>query len=311
MPTKKKNKKTQGNSWRSLRQTGRNRALSQEAIQRRRKIALKTFLGFLSLACFVGIVFWCIHIADTNPRALQLGSADQAVKHIYLETDGVLNDAWLAEVMPIARGTWLSHVDIVALDRLLESHGQVRKATVRRVYPDALRVTLYEHSPVMRMRIKSRNETLLVSETGDVFRSDYYSPATVDALPFVAGLKLIARKDGFAPVAGVPIVAELLEKTRVSMPDLYADWLQIMLDRFDERTDAPWSSIKVRTRRGWQITFRPHDFDQQLNRLTSILSTIEPERYDEKWLIDLTPEDRAAVRVAGSDNNHIPNFRRR
>ena len=304
-----KSKKQQDNSWRSVRQSGGIRAMTQEARERYRRWLLRVLGMSVVVALIFGIIAFVSQVLKENPEVLEVSRAGQTVESIYLETDGVLTNEWLSQTLKIRKDTDLMSLDIAAIDAMLEAQGQIKQASVQRLFPNALRVTLKEYRPVMRIRVATQagaSETLLVAETGDVFSGNAYAAATLQGLPYAGGITL-KREDGkYLPIKGIPTVARLLEKTRQGAPEIYRQWRSVLLDRFDGRINVPWSVIKVRTRQGWQITFRPLDFDSQLERLVSIIQSIDPHRYDEKWLIDLTPKERAAVRIADAPSTRHP-----
>ena len=134
-----------------------------------------------------------------------------------------------------------------------------------------------------------------------IFGSGEYAAKSVGGLPYISGIKL-KRSDGeYVPIEGVSILSELLDKTRERLPEIYADWQFVNCEDFNPESAEAWSVIKVKTRRMGEMVFRPRDFDSQLRRLETILSSMD--QYDRQFIdmIDLTLEGRAAVRVASNN----------
>lgn len=258
-------------------------------------------------AVLAAVTAWCIQISHTHPQVLDFGEEDQLLEQVHFSTDGVLSRQWLDEMLSKhLQSEELASIDIHRLDSALEGCGQVREATVRRIYPDALGVTVREHTPVMRIRVADAHgqpETMLVAQTGHIYSARDYAEVALERLPFVGGVRLRRQSGGYAPIAGMEVVTDLLEQARHYAPELYARFRVVMLDDFDGRTDVPWATIRVRTRGLGDIVFSPEDFNRQISRLVSIVDAMDPVQRRDLQRIDLTPPDRAAVRIAHSPSS--------
>lgn len=289
------------NSWRSLRQTGRNRAVSAGACQRRRSFFVRSVATLFGGIAVLAIIFGGMHLYRTNPELLQVGESRQKLEVLQFDTDGVLTQDWAESVLFIQPGVDYMSLDIVALDHQLEAQGQVLEATVQRIFPNALKISVREHKPVLRMRVadaSGKPQDMLVAETGDVFWGHNYPAATLRGLPYLGGVTLKQAGESYARIPGIPVVAELLDTARYSIPEIYSRWQVVMLNDFDGRVDVPWAVIRVRSREMGEIVFRPTEFSRQINRLASILEDVGTRRNVSLRRIDLTFEDRAAVQIA-------------
>ncbi len=292
------------NNWRDLPQLNKNRAVSPQAIQRRRRFILNILGISFGVVCSAVLCGYAIYEYKQQPDMFQMKTAVQPLETIYFHTDGVLTREWVESKLGIAKGTDLIALNIAELDEALEAQGQVRDATVQIVFPNALRITVREHRPVMRVRINGSDgkvQNWVVSELGDVYPGFNYPQATLQGMPFLGGVNLIRQGKGYAPIPGIVVVAELLETARYCVPELYLNWRVVLLDDFDGRTDVPWASIKVQTRGMGQVIFKPKDFRKQLNRLSSIMDDAGIQRQALLKKIDLTMENRAAVQYAKAE----------
>ena len=149
---------------------------------------------------------------------------------------------------------------------------QVRTAVLTRKFPDTLVVTLQERSPVVRLRVADRSgqpRDYLVARDGVVFPGVNYAPELVAALPWLDGVTLAPlARGGFAPVAGLETVADLLETAQINVPNLRRTWRVIGMERF-----ASYGEILVRTEQVKEITFGLRDdFLTQVALLDAVLA---------------------------------------
>jgi hypothetical protein len=202
------------------------------------------------------------------------------VREVRFETDGVLGRQWLLRQAGIQTGQPLKAVDIFALKKRLERFGQVREATVQRIFPDALRVSLAERRPVLRVAVAGsdgRPEVLLVAADAQVYRGYGYASRTLRQLPFLEGETIAQSRSGaFLPLEGLHQLIRLVTEARTKHPRLYRDWFSVRLDGLREAGRHPLTFLTVRTRQGGRIVFAPSDFAEQFARLGRILPQARP-----------------------------------
>ncbi len=119
------------------------------------------------LALFYGAVNYVVHRPEILP-----------IKRVSLANvpERVVADDVLATVRKRAQGNFLT-VDIASLRRSLETLPWVRSVSVRRVFPDQLRVNLEEH-----VALAYWNDDALVNQQGEVFAGQ-----TTQTLPQFVG----------------------------------------------------------------------------------------------------------------------------
>jgi hypothetical protein len=263
-------------SWRDLAQPVAPRAMSREG--RRRRAFAAAQVGGLVLV--VAAVAWGgVEIASVwqhDPGALVVPAGAAPVRTITLKTDGVLDAAWLRATLALPPKAGLMALDLPALQRRLRAGGQVESAELTRVFPDRLAVTLKERAPVARVMAQAGGAPpvqLLVARDGTVFAGVGHAPDFVAALPFLDGVKLTREGAGFAPIAGMPAVAGLLDVARANTPELARGFRIVSLARF-EADDL----ILVRSDAVHEITFGGHaDFLRQLAQLDYVLGQLSRE----------------------------------
>ncbi|MGJ3242574.1 MAG: cell division protein FtsQ/DivIB [Opitutales bacterium] len=264
-------------SWRSIPQETPHKPYTGIARWRRWKGILKV-AGLVALVVgLFGGIGWCIFFFTTQESEVKVAVPSRPIAQIQFQTDGVLSESWLKDRLSLDRGTTLMEADIFSLKRALEREGQVRGATIERRFPDTLLVRLQEHQPVLRIGVEAgRGRTiLLVAPDGSVYRGVGYPDAALRSLPFllVDGLKRHPdNPDRYAPVSGIPRVAELLQAARLGHPELYTNWRVVDCRDFDGDPDRPGAVIRVRSRLVAEIVFKPHAFGEQLSRLAEILT---------------------------------------
>ena len=153
----------------------------------------------------------------------------------------------------------------------------MESAELTRVFPDRLAVTLKERAPVARVMAQAGGPPpvqLLVARDGTVFAGVGHAPDFFAALPFLDGVKLAREGAGFAPIAGMPAVAGLLDVARANTPELARGFRIVSLARF-EADDL----ILVRSDAVHEITFGGHaDFLRQLAQLDYVLGQLGREK---------------------------------
>jgi cell division protein FtsQ len=224
----------------------------------------------------LGGVFVFSELFQDNPAKMSAAVDAAPVKTIELRTDGVLDQAWTRRMLRLPAKATLMALDLLQLrDRLL-ADPQVRSATVARKFPDTLEVTISERSPVALINARlgaAAPRPLLVARDGVVFAGSNFSPAVLQALPWLDGIKLIRDDHRFLPVAGMGVVADLLATARNEAPHLYRDWRVVSLARLDKEGE-----IVVRAANVGEIIFSTlsgDDFLHQLARLDVLIDTAQ------------------------------------
>lgn len=119
----------------------------------------KTLIGVLALAMLAGgLVSW-VRAVDWPIEVVRI---DGAVRHSDRER--------MKSIMARHAEAGFAAMDLSALRRELVELPWVREASLRRVWPDTLRVEVREHEPVAVW-----NDDALVSDEGAVFRPDAFS----------------------------------------------------------------------------------------------------------------------------------------
>ncbi len=99
-----------------------------------------------------------------------LAGAGLRVDQIYLKGRRQASVKEVSGALAVARGTPLLSVDLEAARQRLEQLSWVRAASVRRVFPDALRVVIAEWRPVALWQ--RRKQLVLINDEGTVIRHD-------------------------------------------------------------------------------------------------------------------------------------------
>jgi hypothetical protein len=244
---------------------------------RRRLLLLSLRRVLLSVAVAACLIFGYIawRSWNLNPAALSAPAPSAPLREIVVRGDGVLGREWVGRTLGLEPGVPLMSLDLEALRaRLLES-GQVKVAVVSRRFPDALVVTLEERGPVLRLRAQGGDGVerhLFVARDGYVFAGEGYEDDVVLGLPWLAGVTLTRKLSGqgFAPVAGMDSVSDLLGTVRASAPALARDFQVVSLARY-----ARDGVIVVRSTEVTEIVFGTRDdFYRQIARLDYILDEI-------------------------------------
>lgn len=123
-----------------------------------RRLPSPTILAFMiMLACTCGGVAWLVH-AMSDPAALPIRKV--AVEGEFLH----LNPNHLQAVVVGAVNAGFFGVDVAEIRRILLDEPWIRDATIRRVWPDSLRVRIEEQRPAARW-----GEHALLNEFADIF----------------------------------------------------------------------------------------------------------------------------------------------
>lgn len=259
-------------SWRDIPQVVAPRSMSREGRRRLTMGFVKAGLGLLTFALVAWAGWEVVQLWQHDPMRLAAPVKSDPLRTIKLTTNGVLDEEWVVEKLALPRGVALMELDLDALQTQLLADHQVRTAVLTRKFPDTLLVTLQERSPVVRLRVADRSgqpRDLLVARDGMVFPGVNFAPELVASLPWLDGVTLAPLKvGGFAPVAGLETVADLLETAQVNVPNLRRTWRVIGMERF-----SSYGEILVRSDQVREITFGLRDdFLTQVALLDAVLA---------------------------------------
>jgi hypothetical protein len=264
-------------TWRDIPQEIAPRAMSRVG---RKRLTYRTVRSIAATVTVVAIGAGAFEIWRTwseTPQLLAAPVDSQPVKTVTVQSDGVLNQAWVERTLALPRGVGLMELDLYSLRTRLMASGQVASAVLTREFPDTLKVVLAERSPVVRLKAQLGAESprdFLVARDGTVFLGEGFSSDMVDTLPWLAGVRLVREGSGFLPLAGMDRVSELLATAISNTPRLYAGWRIVSLERMN--TDG---EILVQSAEVGEIVFGlREDFFSQIARLDLILERTAPGR---------------------------------
>lgn len=256
-------------SWRDIPQPLKPRAMSPEGRRRVVVGALRAAVGMVVLA----VVAWASWetLEVFRGKAASQPARSERVRSIVLVTDGVLDKSWLARTLALPADATLMGLDLQALRRRLMNDAQVASASVIRNFPDTLTVRISERSPVARLMAQAPGgaaSVLLVSRDGAAFAGTGFDAAVVGTLPWVDGVTLLRRGAGFAPIAGMETVGDLIASAKLEAENLYRGWQVVSLARL--ATDG---EIDVQTRQGARIIFSAReDYLRQIAKLDLVFA---------------------------------------
>ena len=257
-------------SWRDIPQQVRPRAMSKEGRRRLRLRLLRATAGVVVLG-LLGWGAWEVASAlqddgKSAPAAASVGP----IKAISLATDGVLDRGWLTRTLALPKNPNLMGIDLGNLRARVLASGQARTAAIIRDFPSTLSVRISERSPVARIQAPAGDpdvRALLVARDGVVYKGSGYDPAMIASLPWLDGVKLARQGGRFAPIEGMPAVAELLSSAQLETGPVYRTWQTVSLTRLQSDRE-----IDVRTRDGLTVTFSAQsDYFRQLAKLDMLL----------------------------------------
>jgi POTRA domain, FtsQ-type len=247
---------------------------------------------------FVAWGAWEISAALRNPASMPDGVRPERIRSLVLVTDGVLDKGWLARTLAIPADATLMGADLMQLRSRVLGDTQVRTAAVVREFPDTLVVRISERSPVARVMAQSGGGApgaLLVSRDGFVFAGTGFDPDMVATLPWLDGVRLVRTGSGFAPLAGMSSVADLLASAKLEAEGLYRTWQVVSVARL-----ASDGLIEVHTRGGLRAIFgTSEDYLRQIARLDLLIdSSSDPTRPLRQVDLSLGPQVPAAYGTA-------------
>ena len=136
-------------------------------------------------------------------------------------TDRISRDEVLA-MLDLEPGRGLLMVDLVQAQRSLETHPWIRRATVRRVFPDTLVVELDEREPVAVLKTGTGGREFLLDREGTLISEGV--PAADEGLPILTGVEyadaIMGTGDTAARVRSGIALAGLLDRSGVGRTEV-------------------------------------------------------------------------------------------
>ncbi len=287
-------------SWRELAGPSKRRINSPQARKRRQQKLLKLLGLFAAVLAVVGLISFAVVKFNQRETEISITPPSKPIEQILFDTNGVLPDAWLSKVVKIKPGMALMEADIHGLKAQLEAQGQVARASVERVFPNALRIKLEERLPVLRMAVAmpdGRARARIVAKDGTVYDGIGYSKSTLANLPYVQ--PYIHSDGSVEPMGGIDRVAELLELARQTQPHIFKTWQVVSLKHYSGDLDMPGQVIEIRSSYVPRIIFSAtRDFGQQMDRLVYIFKHVKERGNPSMERIDLSLRGAAAVQFS-------------
>jgi hypothetical protein len=260
-------------TWQDISQSVNPRAMSK-AGRRRRLAATLKLAGVLSV--LAAVAWGAIEISNTignSPNKLGVAESGPPLQGIVLTTDGVLDHTWAGRTLALPKNASLMSLDLYALRTRLLATGQIKAAVLTRNFPATLVINIQERSPVARVQVQVGDappRALLVARDGVVYDGKNYDSALLDTLPWLDGVRLAHAGNGFAPIDGMDVVADLLTTAHNQAEHLYRTFVVISLARL-----ASDGELVVRSKDIPEITFSTRDdFFRQLARLDYVLDLV-------------------------------------
>jgi cell division septal protein FtsQ len=255
------------------------RALSPVARRNRliRWVGWGVMVFFAALLLLLGV--WALRGSTTAPAHGPASLPSALLGKFEFDSDGVLTQGWAMDFLKLHQGDSLEKLDLFALRGRLLASQQVRDASVERVLPGTLRVSVKERKPWLRVATADGSggyKIYLVARDGTVFAGQDYPDQILNQLPWMSGIALHhAKNGGFQPVAGMDQVSDLIFAAQTHAPKIAAQWTIVNLAQFDPRPTAPLSLIKVQSGDLGELTFATTDFATQIHRLSFVAAQLE------------------------------------
>jgi len=171
---------------------------------------------------------------------------------------------------------------------------------VERVFPSALKISLEEQQPVLRIAVQGpagKAVQRIVARDGTIYKGVGYPKTALAALPY---LQPYQRRDGsIQPMRGIEKVAELLESARTKQPNFFRTWKVVSLEHYSGDDSLAGEVIEVRSSLVPRIIFSTStDFAKQLDRLNVIRQHVRAKGNPAMKRIDLSLRGSAAVQFS-------------
>ncbi|MEX2044478.1 MAG: FtsQ-type POTRA domain-containing protein [Opitutus sp.] len=259
-------------SWRDIPQPIKPRAMSPGGRWRLCRAVARLAVAVILMAAMAWGGWVVVDSLQQEPKQAAGAAKGVPLRAPELKTDGVLDEAWLADTLALPARVTLMELDLDHLRSRLLADAQVLTATLTRKFPDRLTVHITERAPVARVMAEwsGRQLALLVARDGAVFVGDNYDSAWLKTLPWLDGVSITRGDEGFLPIAGIRAAGDLMAKARIEAEHLYRTWNVISLARLESDHE-----IEVRTMSGVTVIFSARaDYLNQLARLDYMLDQL-------------------------------------
>lgn len=291
-PTPANRRKRKANTWKDIDQSVKPKAMSSASERRVWMGRVKATLSVVAVVLALGGALYFLPKLEAGPELLTKAGESLPISNIDVVTNGSLDRAYILKVLNVAEDANLLSVDLDDMKERLESIGQVKAAVVSRRFPDALEVTVVEREPMARILAQRSNGErlmLFVDDSGEVFEGDRLDPKIARSLPFLDGVALSKKEEGFSRIENIGPVANLLSEARAIAPHLYSGWRIVSLER-ENRLIAKGKNAK-------EVVFDQNaDFRNQLGKLDYILDYYRSSQVGGIESVDLTLGDQVPVR---------------
>ena len=288
--TESSERKPIARSWRDIPQEVKSRSMSQSGRRRQALALLKTIGGTALVAALVWGGIELVTTIEYNPKGIAQAAQSVPVKNLELVSDqGALDQAWLARTLALPKRATLMELDLATLQARVLADSQVRAATLTKKFPDTLTVAITERTPVARLKAQLHDGDLreyLVARDGMLFDGIGYEENLRATLPWLdlGDAKLVRRGEGYEPIEGMAVVAELLAKAKVEADHLYRTFRVVSLARL-----ATDDEIDLRTTEMTQVVFSTRDdFFRQLAKLDRVRDEFRPTAENPLLKVDLS-----------------------
>lgn len=225
-----------------------------------------------------------------------LGSKGAQIRRIEFKTDGLATAEWLKGYLKIPPNSRLGDVNIFAVKGALESLSQIESASVERAYPDALKITLTELKPFMKLftEVSGRRKIFIMSPDGRFFEPACVPPGMIDAMPRLEGWTPRFNGPVPEPFKSAQEVAKFLGAAHAAVPAAARGWKRVDVSDLDSLT---LPLLKVEDESGMEIVFAPRDYKKQFERLEYILRYQRENPLTVIKRIDLSIKGWAPVKI--------------
>ena len=157
----------------------------------RRWLSLRYVVALIVVLALVGTSLWLVFFSTT----LQ-------VKKVEVVGNKLLSDARVREIADVPLGAQLALVDLVRADARVASVAEVRSVDVTRTWPDGVRITVVERTPVAVVELAGRLRGL--DADGVVFRDYRTAPRGMPRVRPGGAAGVDALKEAAAVVSALP-----------------------------------------------------------------------------------------------------------